>query len=453
MNRLFFGTDGIRGPYGGELINELFAYRLGQAVGKWLSSKQLVKQAIILGRDTRRSGVMLIQALIKGLNEEGLTCEDLGVVPTPFLARILREKNSSFGIMVTASHNPASDNGFKCLGMGGRKLSELEEKELELLLSDLLNRSSAKPAFNTPQTFDYCLQSTLLSQAYFDALKALLPLGLKGWKISIDTAHGATWQTTPCVLRELQAEVFGLGDKPNGANINLECGSEYPQTLMQQVVATGSRLGIAHDGDGDRCILCDELGHNLDGDEILAILATDLLADNLLHSKTLITTVHSNLGLDFAIKKAGGHVLRTAVGDRHVAEAMVRVGSNLGGESSGHIISPAVSPTGDGAAAALQVIKVMQKTGKKLSELRRIMHRVPHAYLTIPVKEKKPIIELKRLQSCIIELETKLGEDGLVLVRFSGTEPKLRLMVQARDLLDAEAGLKALVLAAQADLA
>jgi phosphoglucosamine mutase len=275
---------------------------------------------------------------------------------------------------------------------------------------------------------------------------------LKGWKICVDTANGATCETTPEVLRQLGAEVIARGNTPTGLNINCECGSEYPRYVIEDVIAAKAQLGIAHDGDGDRCILCDENGEILDGDEILAILGTDLLKRGELLSKTLIATVHSNLGLDQAIHNAGGEVARTPVGDRHVAEAMKRIGSNLGGESSGHIITPLISPTGDGASAALHVISVMQRTGKKLSELRKVMQRYPQAYVALSVKEKKPLLEFKNLQKKITTLEATLKDQGMVLVRYSGTEMKLRLMVQADDLKTAEESLSQLVDALKEDL-
>lgn len=454
MNKTLFGTDGIRGPYGSALINESFAFNLGKAAATWLLTYNSSKQIrVVLGRDTRKSGICLVQALADGFKAKGVEVEDLGVVPTPLIARIVRDENLMLGIMVTASHNPASDNGFKCLGFGGRKLTDEQEKDLAHILAVLLSDSENKYVSNLVSSANYTLNLTRFTDAYFEALKSVVAGHLKGWIVCVDTANGATWQTTPLILRDLGAKVIGLGDNPDGTNINFECGSEYPQQLQQAVVKAHAQLGIAHDGDGDRCILFDELGHSLDGDEILAILGMHLLSENKLSKKTLIATVHSNLGLDLAIKQAGGKVIRTPVGDRHVAEAMQREGSALGGESSGHIISPALGPTGDGAAAALHVIAVMKKTGKKLSELRMVMNKLPQAYIALPVKVKKPLSELKRLEQCIKALEVRLGDEGLVLVRFSGTEDKLRLMVQAKDPLQAEAGLKALVAAANEDLA
>jgi len=450
MKQSFFGTDGIRGAYGSEYINDSFAYSLGESVAQWLSTKEETSHVVVVGRDTRLSGENLSHALIAGLDAGGVKVENLGVVPTPLLARSLLSPRYSLGIMITASHNPASDNGFKCLGVGGKKLSTQDEVSLSETLKTFLKEKKSSVASEPTKTASSYVAD--LKKEYFLSLKSIIPSGLKGWKICVDTANGASCETTPEVLKQLGAEVIARGNTPTGLNINLDCGSEYPKHVMRDVVANQAQLGIAHDGDGDRCILCDENGEQLNGDEILAILGTDLLSRGELLSKTLIATVHSNLGLDQAIKNAGGEVVRTPVGDRHVSEAMKRLGSNLGGESSGHIITPRISPTGDGASAALHVISVMQRTGKKLSELRKVMERYPQAYIAFSVKEKKPIQELRYLQQKIAEVEASLAGKGIVLVRYSGTEMKLRLMVQAHDLKTAEGSLSQLVEAAKKDL-
>ena len=288
---------------------------------------------------------------------------------------------------------------------------------------------------------------------YIAAAGRLLPAGsLRGWKIVLDTANGATCATSPVVFRTLGADVVGIGDAPDGRNINAGVGSEHPEKLAARVRTEGARLGVAHDGDGDRCILCDERGEVLDGDEILAILATHALARDRLAARTLVITVHSNLGVDAAIAASGGRVVRTAVGDRYVAEGMTAAGATLGGESSGHIIFSEISPTGDGLVAALKVIEVMQTTGRPLSELRRVLKKFPQACAALAVREKKPLDTLPTLGAAIRAVEKELGASGRVLVRYSGTEPKLRLLVEGPDESRVQAGLAALEAAVRADL-
>jgi phosphoglucosamine mutase len=270
--------------------------------------------------------------------------------------------------------------------------------------------------------------------------------------IALDTANGATCAATPTVLCALGADLKAMGDKPDGTNINQGVGSEHPELLSRLVVTSGARLGIAHDGDGDRCVLCDEKGAILDGDEILAILATHALSRGSLPGKTLVVTVQSNLGLDAAVAAAGGNVVRSAVGDRYVAESMRATGSTLGGESSGHVICFDFGPTGDGLAAALRVVSVMLETGKPLSELRAVLVRYPQLSEALTVREKKPLETLPALAEAIRSVEKDLAGRGRVLVRYSGTEPKLRLLVEGPSKAEVEAGLSKLSAAARACL-
>jgi phosphoglucosamine mutase len=439
MTRRYFGTDGVRGPYGGPVINEVFAERLGFAAAVWLAKKGRV----LIGRDTRGSGVLLEAAVARGLRAGGAEPVSLGVAPTPAVARAVRTGGAVLGVVITASHNPAGDNGIKFFGPGGVKLTDAEEFRIEELL----------PAAVTPGSVSGPLPAMDACAPYISAAAELLPEhALQGWRIVLDTANGATCGTSPAVFRGLRAEVIGLGDAPDGQNINAGVGSEHPALLASQVRASGARLGVAHDGDGDRCVVCDELGGVLDGDEVLTLLGTHALARGALVNRTLVVTVQSNLGVDAAIAAAGGRVVRTSVGDRYVIEGMAKERATLGGESSGHIICSEISPTGDGLVAALKVIEVMRETGKPLSELRRVLVKFPQLTAALTVAEKKPLESLPALGAAIRALEAELGAQGRVLVRYSGTEPKLRLLIEGPGDSVVRAGLARLEAAARADL-
>ncbi len=437
MTRKYFGTDGIRGPYGGPVVNEAFAERLGYAAAVRLGKKGRV----LIGRDTRESGQALEAAVARGLQAGGAEPVSLGVAPTPAVARAVRMEHAALGVVITASHNAAADNGIKFFGPVGVKLTDAEELAIEQLLPvSVVTVPVALPVS------DACAP-------YIAAAEKLLPPNaLTGWRIVLDTANGASCGTSPVVLRALGAEVIGLGDAPDGSNINAGVGSEHPKLLAARVKATGARLGIAHDGDGDRCVLCDEMGGVLDGDEILTLLATQALARGALVNRTLVITVQSNLGVDAAIKAAGGRVHRTAVGDRYVTEGMLAQQATLGGESSGHIICSEISPTGDGLVAALKVIEIMRATGKPLSVLRQALKKFPQLTAALTVREKLPLEKLPNLSAACVALEEELGQQGRVLVRYSGTEPKLRLLVEGPTSVRVQVGLDRLSAAARADL-
>lgn len=421
MKRVYFGTDGVRGPVGGPLINEAFASRLAQAAARWLKSLNPEGPLrILIGRDTRASGVALEMAVAAGLAAEGCTPVSLGVVPTPAVARAVRTSGAALGVVITASHNPASDNGIKFFNTKGMKLTDAQEAAIEALLPGHAVTPLRRELPSAEAGADYVGVTTSL----------LKPGSLRGWRVVLDTAHGATAHTSTTVLRNLGADLHTLGDAPDGSNINAGVGSEHPEQLARMVLDTGSCLGIAHDGDGDRCILCDEKGHVLDGDEILVILATHALRQDRLANRTLVVTVQSNLGVDKALAEAHGRVCRTPVGDRYVIESMLAEGANMGGESSGHIICSDISPTGDGLVAALKVIEVMVATGQPLSVLRTALVRFPQLSKALKVREKLPLESLPTVSSCIRSLETELGARGRLLVRYSGTEAKLRLLVE-----------------------
>jgi phosphoglucosamine mutase len=446
MKRIYFGTDGVRGPYGGPVINEAFAERLGVAAGRFasrISHSGGGVRRVLIGRDTRASGESLVEAIATGLASVGVQAVSLGVLPTPAVAAAVVREQAVLGVMVTASHNPAADNGIKFFAPSGMKLTDAQEFEIEQLL----------PAEKPAQLQRRSLHGAEGLATYLDKVRRLLPArALSGWKIVLDTANGATCTTSPVVLKEFGAQVDLIGGLPDGENINDGVGSEHPEKLAARVKETGARLGIAHDGDGDRCVLCDERGGVLDGDEILAILATHALACGTLPGKTLVITVQSNLGVDAAIRAAGGRTVRTAVGDRYVLEGMLLERATLGGESSGHVIFSEISPTGDGLVAALKVIEVMLATGKTLSELRGVMKKFPQGTLNLKVREKRELAKLPHLPVVIETLEKELGREGRVLVRYSGTEPKLRLLVEGPTDEVVRAGLARLESMARADL-
>lgn len=442
MKRIYFGTDGVRGPYGSAQMNEELAWRLGVAAARWRQeSGGAPGGAALIGRDTRASGRSLEQALADGLAHGGLTPHSLGVLPTPAVSLAVRGRGAALGVVITASHNPATDNGIKFFGPQGLKLSDEQEARIEALLPLHREDRAVFPLGGMDGEADY-----------LGSVGRLVPGGLTGWKIVLDTAHGATVHTSGRVLRDLGAEVVAIGAEPDGYNINDGVGSEHPEKLSAAVRQHGARLGIAHDGDGDRCVLCDEAGTVLDGDEILTILALHALKQGRLAQNLLVVTQQSNLGVEAAVAAAGGRVARTPIGDRYVTERMRADGAMLGGESSGHIICAEVTPTGDGLVAALKVVEVMQATGRPLSELRRALVKFPQRTLAIKVREKKPLETLPALTEAVRRLESELGSRGRVLVRYSGTEAKLRLLVEGPTVEIVEGGLDRLQAAVRCEL-
>jgi phosphoglucosamine mutase len=439
MTRRFFGTDGIRGPVGGPLINPEFAARLGAAAGKWSGGGGMA----VIGRDTRASGVAIEAAVARGLTSVGMKVVSLGVLPTPAIARAVRDRTAALGVVITASHNPASDNGVKFFGPGGTKLDDAAEAAIEARL----------PAGPAPVADVSMERDEAALHRYIDTMVDVLPPhALAGWRIVLDAANGATAVSSPAVLRRLGAEVELLGASPDGVNINDGVGSEHPEALAARVQAWRGRIGIAHDGDGDRCVVCDELGGVLDGDEVLTVLGLHALRTGRLVNRELVITVQSNLGVDEALRSAGGTVFRTAVGDRYVLERMRASGASLGGESSGHVVCADLAMTGDGLATALRMLAVMRDTGAPLSELRKQLRRFPQVTRSMIVRERRPLEACLRLANEMAALERELAGAGRVLVRYSGTEPKLRLLVEARDEVSARHGVDRLEAAARTDL-
>lgn len=442
----YFGTDGIRGRFGDDQINPSFAYRFGAALGEYLAANYSnAPLNVIIGRDTRMSGPCLVDAITQGFNSKSIYVHDLGIVPTPAVAQAVLENEGQLGIAVTASHNPHTDNGLKLFDSNGFKLSPREEEVIE----DLIDAQSA-PAGELPLPSSYPLDG---AAHYINYQRSLLDQNcMNGWKIVIDLANGATCETTPAVFRQWGPELITIGDNPDGENINRGVGSEHPELLGQAVRTHGANLGIAHDGDGDRLIVCDDKGEVVDGDIVLGLLGIDALRSGSLGSKTLVATIQSNLGLDAAIRAAGGAVERTDIGDRNVASRMRELGSNIGGENSGHIIFSDCSTTGDGLLAAIKLIDLMCRSGRKLSDLRDEVALFPQFSSSLKIREKRPLESLSRLSSAVAQIEAQFGDEGRVLIRYSGTEPKLRLLVEGPEAGAVEAALRSLENAVKQDL-
>ena len=435
--RKIFGTDGVRGTANTEPVTAETALKLGRAAGhvfKTLESQPRGRgrHKIVLGKDTRLSGYMLENALSSGILSMGVDVLFIGPLPTPGVAYVTRSLRADAGIVITASHNPYDDNGIKFFRADGYKLDDKIEYQIESLVfsGEIESIRPTADAIGKAVRIDDALGR------YIEYAKASFPRGmtLEGLRIVVDCAHGAAYKSTPCVLRELGAEVIVYGNQPDGKNINKDCGSMHPTLLCQKVWEHRADLGIAHDGDADRVLLCDEKGTLIDGDDMMAIAGLDLLAQGKLAKRTLVSTVMSNAGLDAAIVAAGGHVVRTSVGDRQVIDEMLRQGFNLGGEQSGHMIFRDYSTTGDGLVAALQVLRIMRARELPLSKLAQCWTRFPQIVTNIIVREKRPFGELANVGQLVAEAEAELKtQGGRVFLRYSGTEPKARLLIEGRD--------------------
>ena len=430
QERKFFGTDGIRGVANVFPLDAENLVRLGKSIAKIFVSKR-GRHRILVGKDTRLSGYMIENSLAAGITSMGADVLLVGPVPTPGVAYLTRSMRADAGIMISASHNPFEDNGIKIFGADGHKLADDLELEIEkLLVPGLLDSEHAEPAsLGKASRIDDALGRYLVS------LKSVFPreFSLEGIKVGIDCAHGAAYQVGPMALAELGAEVVTRGASPNGRNINSGFGSLYPEVVAKLVCEQNLDIGIALDGDADRCILVDEKGQILDGDVTLALIAIDLFQRNLLRKPIVVATVMSNLGLERLLNSHGITVERSSVGDRYVLEEMQRTGSQLGGEQSGHTIFLDHSTTGDGMLSALMVLSIMCRTGKKLSELSGTFTRFPQKLLNIRVAEKPPLESIPALRDALTQKELELGANGRILVRYSGTENKVRVMVECED--------------------
>ncbi|MCA2977798.1 MAG: phosphoglucosamine mutase, partial [Myxococcaceae bacterium] len=389
------------------------------------------RHRVIIGKDTRLSGYMIEHALAAGIMSMGVDVELVGPLPTPAIANLTTSMRADAGAVISASHNPYEDNGIKFFGRDGFKLPDDTERKIEALIFEKA-LDSLRP---TATRIGSAVRLDDARGRYIVFLKNTFPreLTLEGLKLVIDCAHGAAYRVAPEVLEELGADVITLGVEPDGKNINAGCGALHPQGLQKVVVEHGAHLGIALDGDADRLIVVDERGQVVDGDAIMAICTQELVSRKLLKKKALVATVMSNVGLERAVSAFGVKVVRTAVGDRAVVEQMRKHGYTIGGEQSGHLVFLEHATTGDGTLAALQVLALMVRSGKPVSELTRIFEPVPQVLLNVVVKEKRELAHLPEVTKAILQVEKRLGREGRVLVRYSGTEPKARVLVEGAD--------------------
>lgn len=435
-----FGTDGVRGRANIEPVTAETALRLGRAAAHVFrrranQARNRLRYRIVIGKDTRLSGYMLENALSSGVLSMGVDVVFIGPLPSPGVAYVTRSLRADAGIVITASHNPYDDNGIKFFGPDGYKLADDIETEIE----DLVFSGEIENIRPTAGEIGKAFRIDDAVGRYVEHAKTSFPRGLtlEGLRIVLDCAHGAAYKSTPAVLQELGAELIVFGNQPNGTNINLECGSMHPQNLCARVREFRADLGIAHDGDADRVLLCDEFGNLIDGDDILAIAGLQMLADGTLNKKTVVATVMSNAGLDAAVQTAGGQVVRTNVGDKNVIDRMLADGLNLGGEQSGHLIFRDHSTTGDGLVAALQILSAIKTQGKPLSQLARCWKRFPQMVSNVRVREKRPFEELDGVLDLVDQAEKALKPlGGRAFLRYSGTEPKARLLVEGPDQLE-----------------
>lgn len=429
MGRLF-GTDGIRGVANVEPMTSETALKLGRAAAHVFKTRP-GRHRIVIGKDTRLSGYLIESALTSGICSMGVDVLLVGPMPTPAVAFLARSLRADAGVMISASHNSYEDNGIKFFSREGLKLPDEVEDQIE----DLVVSGRIDAIRPTASEIGKAFRIDDAEGRYIEFVKQSLPKGfdLEGLKVVVDCAHGAAYKVAPHVYRELGAEVTVLGDKPDGTNINQDCGAMHPRALQAAVRAAGAALGIAHDGDADRAVFVSENGRFVDGDQILGALAVDLKDRDLLARRTLVTTVMSNLGLEQAMARAGIKLVRTAVGDRYLLEHMFAEDYNFGGEPSGHLIFLDYNTTGDGLISALQLMALVCRSGKTLSQLAERTTLYPQTLVNVRVRERKDLAALVPFQRALRAQEDSLNGTGRILVRYSGTEPVVRIMVEAQD--------------------
>ena len=428
MTRLF-GTDGIRGVANEEPLTTELAFRLGRQLAATLYEHHGVsKVRLVVGRDTRLSGPMLEGALVSGALSAGADVYTVGVLPTPGIAYLTRRLEAHGGVVLSASHNPFEDNGIKIFSAEGAKLPDAWEEEVERRLA--APDSAPKP---TGAEIGRLVCYGAAEDEYIEHARHGFGFELGGLVVALDCGHGATYRVAPKVFRRLGAKVIVLGTRPDGRNINLRSGALHPEALQKKVLAAGAHVGFAFDGDGDRLIAVDERGAIRDGDYALAILGRRLAARGRLNAGAVVTTVMANLGLDRALRNAGVKIVKTQVGDRYVLEEMLRLGANLGGEQSGHLLFLDHSSTGDGIVSALHLLEAMKESGCPLSELATCMAKFPQVLVNVPVREKRPFDAIPGLRGRVAGFEAEMNGSGRILLRYSGTESLARVMVEGEE--------------------
>ncbi|MEC4675740.1 MAG: phosphoglucosamine mutase [Nitrospirota bacterium] len=426
-----FGTDGIRGKINRHPMTPENVLRVGMAAAYVLRKEEHGRNMVLIGKDTRLSGYMIESALTSGICSMGMNVTLVGPLPTPGIAFLARTLRLDAGIVISASHNPFYDNGIKIFSYNGFKLPDATEKRIEELVADE-SLSKYRPK---GECVGKAYRLDDATGRYIEYIKSTLPRGttFEGMKIVVDCANGAAYKTTPWLLRELGAEVISIYDKPDGVNINLDCGTLHMATLQKTVLENKADVGIAHDGDGDRTLLCDEKGNMIDGDQIIGMYAVEMGIMGNLKKDTVVATVMSNLGLEKFLEKYGIRMIRTKVGDRYVAERMLDGGYNLGGEQSGHIISLDTNTTGDGPITAVQVLNFIKNKNVSLSKLASGIKLFPQVLLNVEVERRQDMKSIPEIADAIKKAENKLNGRGRVLVRASGTEPKIRVMLEGED--------------------
>ncbi len=428
MSERLFGTDGIRGVANEYPMTAEMALRIGRAAGFVFRNSDRT-HTILIGKDTRQSGYMIENALTAGLCSMGINVLLVGPLPTPGVSYIMRSLRCDAAIMISASHNPYTDNGIKFFGRDGFKLPDETESRME----ELVSSSEVDSLRPTGCAIGRARRIDDAAGRYIEYVKSTFPKGMRldGLKIICDCAHGATYKVGPATLSELGADVMSIGNDPNGHNINDQCGSMHPERMRAMVIQERAHLGIAFDGDGDRIVMANSDGQLLDGNALLAVLGVDLLEQDALPHKTVATTVMANAGLERALAPRGGRIERTRVGDRHVVEAMRTKGYSIGGESSGHIVMLDHNTTGDAIIAGLQILAIMVRKEQTLDTLADVYRALPEAHAKVPVSGKRP--DAAQLQTIVDEAEREIEGKGRVVIRPSGTEPIIRIMVQHDD--------------------
>ena len=428
MARKYFGTDGVRGTANSGAMTADMVLRIGMAAGN-LHQRGSHRHRVVIGKDTRLSGYMIEQSMTAGLLAAGMDVLLLGPVPTPAVAMLTRSMRADLGVMISASHNPYQDNGIKMFGPDGYKLSDDQELQIEAMLDEPSRISLA-----APEKIGRAKRIDDAPARYIEFAKRTFPrdLQLDGLRVVIDTAHGAAYKVAPTALWELGAEIMQIGDEPDGMNINKKCGSTAPEAMCEKVRELRADIGIALDGDADRVIIADEKGNVINGDQLMALIATSWGARGLLQGGGLVATIMSNLGLDRHLAANNLSLARTKVGDRYVVEHMRSHGFNVGGEQSGHIVLSDFSTTGDGLMAALQVLSEVVRRGKPVSEVCNVFTPVPQLLKNVKTKGGKPL-ENAKVKAAIADAESQLGKSGRIVIRPSGTEPLIRVMAEGDD--------------------